>query len=249
MGTDPVSALASIAQLLGLRDLKSICAVLTGFGVLNTWQRWDQTKWESEHGAWWALGTVLVGCIYAITIWRPRNLVKDLRFTKSDRYWGTGYLEDEARDGLHHAARGQLPYYVRGSNTVSYGDRDSHESYRSSFSLKRLPAFKFDHQTDERAEHYGSLAQRICGLKPYTAYKLTFYAKGSSKNESAFLVTTDLAWRNHIHVPSSPEWRQHELSFTTGNQEYAELRFVIKDRGCFWITRVVVGAPAWKQAS
>lgn len=196
--------------------------------------------------AWWSLYTVMgaAGALVMIgaTVWAARlaesraNLVRNPGFESATDYWGTGHLEDRVRNGNFTEEVEKLPYVVAPSpkQTTSFGEHDTRVWHRGNAS------FRFDHRSSPEDNHWGSLAQRINGLKTGRAYALTFWAKGKTEHDGAFFATTDLRWQNVERVPPTSEWKPYTLRFNAGSRDYTEIRFVITAPGTFWIDDVDV---------
>lgn len=232
---DLLSVAANVLQLAGGNPRALFFAGMVSSAVL-AWKQWPSRSW--------AVAAVLFGIAWLSAAFWRRNLVRNSKFLRGPLFWGTGHLEDRVRNGNHVDEVDQLPYVIAPSfsETTSYGRHDPQTS-RSG----KGASFLFDHRAARADKHWGSLAQRLIHLRTHARYTLTFWAKGSSLDPSAFFVTADLKWQNHLVIDSSDHWTSYKLPFSTDGLDYTEIRFVIQAPGKFWITDVRVTEPAWRR--
>jgi hypothetical protein len=181
----------------------------------------------------------------------PVNLVRNGSFREGVEHWGTGYLEDEIRDGTpeHTDDAGRLPFCAHPSHrkTVTSGNHDLTRK-RAGRWRRKSNSYRFMFAEPRTAEKWGSLSQRINGLRRNTAYIVRFYARGSSSDPDAFFFTGSLTWEPHYFIPPTSSWVLYEMEFYSHHSVgYAEIRFVIQGPGEFWITDVAVRVPVWKR--
>jgi hypothetical protein len=119
-----ISRFANIGQILGLKNVKSAFAVLTLGSIWQTGTWFFGSNVRIDLGQWWLAVAALCFLVYLWLILRPENLIRNPRFAEGTRYWGSGYLEDEVRDGVHSAEIARLPYVVHpdSSKTESSGE-------------------------------------------------------------------------------------------------------------------------------
>jgi hypothetical protein len=235
-GVDWLSLATSVLQIAGATPRAVLFAGMAS-SALMAWKEWPSRPWALA-------AAILFGIAWLATAFWRRNLVRNARFVRGPHLWGTGHLEDRVRNGNYAAEVDRLPYLVapNPSETDSRGRPDPQTS-RS----RRGASFLFDHRAPRADKHWGSLAQRLTNLRPHARYTLTFWAKGASREPSAFFATADLKWENHCMIDSSDDWTAYKLPFSTGDLDYTEIRFVIQAPGKFWITEVRVTEPAWRR--
>jgi len=167
---------------------------------------------------------------------RNANLIRNPGFERKDEHWGSGYLEDGVRNLRHRDELEKLPYVVSPDprKTQSDGRVVSTEAHwgRSSF--------RFDHRTERKNDHFGTLSQRIHDLTTGTPYIVTFWAMGNVTDPDAFFVTTDYPWSDHKTVMLTSQWKPYAHRFNSGSLDYADIRFVIQAPGTVWLDDVDV---------
>lgn len=231
--------------------LLSLAAIL-GYHVAPMWQQW-KTGNQLLIAAWTlAFAVVLISALTAM-VW-PENLVRNGRFTSGVKHWGTGYLEDELRDGTprHTDDAGRLPYraYPSSTRTNSSGQHLVVEDGCRHVLRRHSCIYRLDYRGEKADEHWGALAQRIHGLKPGSRYVLRFCAKGSSDDEKAFFATASLTWEPNIRIPPSSRWVRYKHVFYSHPQvDYTEIRFVVRGSGHLLVSHVSVQAPFWKRTT
>jgi len=191
-------------------------------------------------GALAAVGAVSGAGIAMLSRWqyeKTANFIKNPGFEAKEAYWGSGYLEDGVRNLNHPGELEKLPYVVSPDpkKTESYGRVVSNEAHSGKSS------FKFDHRTDRKEHHFGSLSQRIHGLASGRPYIVTFWAKGEVAAADGFFVTTDYPWFDVQRVALERDgWVRFTHRFNAGALDYADIRFVIHSRGTVWLDDVDV---------
>jgi len=242
-----------IQAFVGMRVRAALIA-LTGvlaYHVVPMWREWNTANRYVI--VEWSVGLGLVALSCAISILWPDNLVKNGRFTSSTDHWGTGYLEDELRDGTqrHTNEVGRLPHraYPSSDKTKSDGKRLVDQDGCKHFLRSNKNIFWMEYKDDRTPEHWGAVAQRIYGLKRGTDYTLRFCAKGSGGEGKSRFATANLSWAPNKPIPVSAEWKRYKLKFTSDRLvDYTEIRFVIQERGELSISHVTVWVPFWKRA-
>ena len=211
--------------------------------TLNDAYRWGVDVWtiwpRYQAHERVALGLFIVLSIYAVyllTAGRPSlNLVKNGGFEEDTRYWGTGYLEDRLRN-----CRSPLPAsfpYIASGDVVSSGEIDTRVHRQD----RDRASFRIQHESAPKNDHWGSIAQRIGGLNPNTVYRVRFWVKSDGADPGALFVTADLTWgKNHQIASGRYDWRLEQMTFFTGELDYAELRFVAVGPVRVWIDDVSV---------
>jgi hypothetical protein len=259
MQDDPV--IGFINNVLGFgqnlvgRRMRGVLLSLVGFfgwKAIPTWatrsaeNQSDFLFWNSLLALafiWWVL----------VVIW-PENIVRNGKFREGKKHWGTGYLEDELRDGTpkHTDDVRRLPYraYPSRKETHSDGNPDPHMARRSRLPFwRKSMSFHLDHRSARQPGHWGSVAQRIYGLRPSTSYIVTFRHKGRAPRPKAFFVTGSLTWEPHREIKPSEDWSRQKFEFySDALVDYAEIRFYMEDEGEFWITDVSIKVPFWRRA-
>ena len=61
-------------------------------------------------------------------------------------------------------------------------------------------SFRFDHMQPKENDRWGSLSQRIVGLRPNTDYIVRFSFRSQAPADALF-VTTDRKWHNRTYIP------------------------------------------------
>ena len=163
-----------------------------------------------------------------------RNHVRNGGFENGTDFWGTGYLEDRIRNGNVAEDLRRLPYVISGG-------ADSHGGLDTTDRHVGVAAFRFDHGGPKADHVWGSLSQRITGLRPRTFYAATFWALVSRAEPKPLFLTADLQWANRTYVENEiAGWREYRLGFNTGDSDYIDLRFVIEAPGTVWIDDVTL---------
>lgn len=208
-------------------------------------------------------GAVMAGSVYYaghLEVQRAKreeakaNLIRNGNFENGTEHWGTGYLEDLVRNGNHREEVERLPYVVgtphpckvqpptpprcdtKVPETDSSGQHDPHVVRPGGSG-----SFRFSYRGVTGNHRWGTLAQRIHGLTKNRPHVLTYYAKASrDTSPGAFFATTDLRWANSPTIELTEKWKRYDLPFTSGDFDYAEIRFVIQRPGTVWVTDVDV---------
>ena len=171
---------------------------------------------------------------------RTANLIRNPGFESKDAYWGSGYLEDGVRNLRHRDELEKLPYVVSPNpeKTKSNGRAVSTHAHTGRNS------FQFEHKTERRENHFGSLSQRIYGLRTGTNYIVTFWLAFDPNTEpDAFFITTDYPWSDAHTIRNKDAlggWQHYSHRFNSGALDYADIRFVIQAPGTIWLDDVDV---------
>jgi hypothetical protein len=189
----------------------------------------------------YAVAFVAGGCIMAVASWygfhleeTVGNFIRNPGFEEKDTHWGSGYLEDSVRNLRHKNELEKLPYVVSPDpeKTISDGRVVYTGAHRGN------NCFLFTHKTDQKSDHWGSLSQRMHGLRPGKQYVIRFWAKGKVSAAGAFFITTDYPWGDAEPVPVTDVWEQRTHRFTAGPLDYGDIRFVIQAPGEVWLDDV-----------
>jgi hypothetical protein len=147
--------------------------------------------------------------------------------------WGTGYIEDSVRK-YHAPEESLLPYWVSPSAQAT-----ASRLFLATTGCHTGKCARIEHVTEKKAQHYGTLAQRIT-VKPDTLYELDVWTRSEGPNPDWF-VTAVREWEPHVNLPATGVWAVTRLPFTTlKDQTQAEIRFVIQAPGTYWIDDVVL---------
>jgi hypothetical protein len=170
---------------------------------LDVWTIWPRYQVHERIALGLFVG-LAVYAAYLLTAGRPPlNVVKNDGFEEGVRYWGTGYLEDRLRNG-RSPMRPSFPYIVHGTVTSS-GEIDTAVHHRD----RDLASFRIQHASGRKDDHWGTIAQRLNGLKPHTLYRIRFWVKSKAAEPGAVFVTADLTWgKNHPIQGGRYDWRR-----------------------------------------
>jgi len=163
-----------------------------------------------------------------------RDRVRNGGFEKGTDFWGTGDLEERIRDGNVAEELKRLPFVISGG-ADSQGTLDTTDRHSGA------AAFRFDHSSPKADHLWGSLSQRITGLRPRTVYVATFWALVSRAEPRPLFLTADLQWANRTYVENEiAGWREYRHVFNIGDSSSIDLRFVIEAPGTVWIDDVTL---------
>lgn len=172
----------------------------------------------------------------------PTNLPVNGGFEQGFDAWGTGYIEDSVRK-YHAPEEGMLPYWVspsaQATNSRLYLSRRGSSPMPPEDTLSGNGAARIEHVQEKKAQHYGTLAQRVA-VTPKTDYELEVWTRYVGKQADWF-VTAVREWEPHVNLPGEGKWTVTRLRFTTADsQKEAEIRFVIEAPGTYWIDDVAL---------
>lgn len=247
---DLLGIFSAFAQLTGLRGVRGVASITT---LSFTWKEWEAyLKPDQFWVAIWGVAAVFAFSIWISCVMYGENSIRNGRFRERTEYWGSGYLEDEIRDGTveHTNDAGRLPYRAYPSHAKTRTSGEHSMKHRWHWWGKKSYSYRFSFTQKEQDEHWGSLCQRIYGLKKNTPYVITYYSQGAAENDNpkALFITASLTWEPNEPISGSTKWKRGRLEFLSrGDVDYTEIRFVIQDEGTFWITDVSVKAPFWRR--
>jgi hypothetical protein len=160
-----------------------------------------------------------------------QQLVQNGSFEQGLANWGSGYLEDLVRNG-NHPQPPQFPW-VLNLAPQSTGTVDTAEHHGPG-----IASFRIVHTSARADDRWGTLSQRITGLRPHT-FVITFWAKVQSSEPKAVFLTASLTWEPNYKIPSGQsDWQQHRFDFNTGQADSIDLRFVAQAPAHLWIDDV-----------
>jgi hypothetical protein len=166
------------------------------------------------------------------------NRIRNPGFEEGVAWWGSGYMEDGVRTRNWPGEIEILPYVISPNprETKSSGQHDPSVGHDSKSS------YKFIHQTGRKEKHFGSLSQRVTGLRKNKSYVVSFWLKAAADDiePGTFFVTTDYPWADAQPMLLTKEWKQHVHRFNAGELDYADIRFVIQAPGTVWLDNVDV---------
>lgn len=159
-------------------------------------------------------------------------LVKNGGFENAWDGWGTGSLEDRAvwlADG---------PRWLRNPKSLqSEGELDYAVKHGGFASLR------ITHVTRETDHAWGTIAQRITGLRPNTNYVASFWVKVKAAGAAPVFLTTRVDWGKETKIPGKDtDWTRFVHPFNPGNRDFVELRFVAVAPGVVWIDDVEIAS-------
>lgn len=161
------------------------------------------------------------------------NLVKNGGFEEGISGWGSGYVEDLVRNG-NFPPQPKFPYITSGE-AKSTGELDTTEHHDG------VAAYKVHHVSAQFSHRWGSISQRIVGLRRHTFYVVSFWVKSRGAESGAVFLTPDLKWEKKLPIDGGEyDWRKYELKFNTGESDYIDLRFVAQAPALVWIDDVGV---------
>jgi len=241
-----------INQVSGLIDFSwgvyaAVASAVIGYGLLLTAEPTRRLVWSGlgrTHPVDIVLAVALItGALGGAAAWflteqeQARALQSRVRnggFENGTDFWGTGYLEDRIRNGSFTEELNRLPYIISGG-------ADSHGMLDTTDRHSGVAAFRFDHGSLMANHSWGSLSQRITGLRPRTYYAATFWALVSRAEPRPLFLTADLQWAKRTYVENEiAGWREYRHVFNTGDSDYIDLRFVIEAPGTVWIDDVAL---------
>ncbi len=71
---------------------------------------------------------------------------------------------------------------------------------------------------------------------PQSTFISSFWVKANNASAATLMLTTDMAWSQRIAISAGTyNWREFKRTFDTGNNDYADFRFVSEDVGTVWL--------------
>jgi len=159
------------------------------------------------------------------------NLVLNGSFESGFAHWGSGYVEDLIHNG-NFPPQPLSPWVVQNAQSTCTVDATEHHG-------TGIASLRIVHASRRSDQSWGTLSQRITGLRRHTFYLITFWAKVRSSDASAVFMTADLKWEpNYAIPPGQTDWQQHRFAFNTGDNDSIDLRFVAQAPAHLWIDDV-----------
>lgn len=204
----------------------AVASAVIGYGLLLTAEPTRRLVW-SGLGRTHPLDIILAvalttGALGAATAWFlikqeqtrvARNLVRNGGFEAGTDAWGT---------------------YMISGGADSHGTLDTTERHSG------IASFRFEHRSPKASDQWGSLSQRISGLRPRTSYVATFWALVSRAEPEPLFLTADAQSAVKTQIERVTGWREYRLVFNTGDANHVDLRFVIEAPGVVWIDDVAL---------
>jgi len=182
---------------------------------------------------------IVLGIMAVLLLAQPRpaeqaagQLVRNGSFEQGPAHWGSGYVEDLARNGNFSEQR-QMPYVT--TRAESFGRLDTSEHHSG------IASFMIHHTSPKADQSWGTLSQRITGLSRNTFYVVRFWAKVRSSERKAVFLVTNVKWERPYYIPPvESDWQQHQYAFNTGEVDTIDLRFVAQAPALLWIDDVTM---------
>ncbi|OGU71684.1 MAG: hypothetical protein A3H45_01200 [Ignavibacteria bacterium RIFCSPLOWO2_02_FULL_55_14] len=255
---------ANILQIYGA-DLKGAALALIAAALVSLIreqlpdevlsQPWVSTAWY-----WFRIGGVVVLIIFVGCLWyRGNNFVLNGSFVDATKHWGNGYYEDLLRNGNwdtqetiqnYKRAMFNFPYVLHMPRPARRAESDPVPNSNGQldyvagewFLNLRRHAFKIEFNDDEGTNRFGTLSQRLHGLKPHRNYRAIFWVRAEEYTPGALRLTAHLNWKpcEIVQIERLNSWEKKTCRFEVGDTEQVDFRFVIQARARLWITGVGV---------
>ena len=145
-----------------------------------------------------------------------RNLLENPGFENKLEGWGTGQYEPRSE--------------------VFWGTADATATIDTQTVHSGKVSLKIVNRSSRKPQIYRTMSQRINGLKRNTQYLATFWVKANNASAATLMLTTDMAWSQRIAISAGTyNWREFKHIFGTGNNDYADFRFIFEDVGTVWL--------------
>ena len=217
--------------------------------------------WVSSAWYWCRVGGVLVLSIFIACLWyRGNNFVVNGSFVDATKHWGNGYYEDLLRNGNwdtretienYKRAMFKFPYVLHMPRPARPAETDpvpnsngqlDHVAGEWAFGFAGRRAFRIEFGDDEGPNRFGTLSQRLHGLRPHSNYRAIFWVRAEQYTPGALRLTTHLNWRpcEIVQIERLNTWEKKMCRFEVGDTAQVDFRFVVQARARLWITGIAV---------